>query len=97
MKIRKIFGKRLKMLRLNKNEHQSVTSAVIGVGISQMSELESGKKSTNYEKIALLALHFGVTTDYLLGLSDDPKKSKAHKPGTDIETVLGEKQNETVD
>lgn len=88
MEIRKIFGERLKSIRNNKNEHQSVTCAAIGVGVSQISELESGKKSTSFENVALLALHFGVTTDYLLGLSDDPKKSKAHKPGTDPETIF---------
>ncbi len=93
MKIVEIFSERLKKLRLENDESQAQTGANIGVSKVQISEMESGLKMTTSEKIAHLALHFGVTTDYLLGLSDDPKKSKAHKPGTGIEDVLKKDDN----
>lgn len=95
MEISEIFGSRLRMLRDAKGELQPQLGSIIGVKKGQVSEMENGNRMTTGEKIALLALHFGVTADYLLGLSDDPKKSKAHKPGTNPETIFGENNGKT--
>ena len=34
--------------------------------------LESGGRSTTIEKLVLLAEYFHVSTDYLVGITDDP-------------------------
>ena len=34
--------------------------------------MESGKKTTTAEKIALICEHYHICSDYLLGLTDDP-------------------------
>lgn len=50
---------------------------------------EGGERMPPPALIRMIALQFGVTTDFLFGLSDDPRKSKAHKPGTDVDSVMG--------
>ena len=42
------------------------------MGKSPISEMEKGKHTTTAEKIALLCEHYKISTDYLLGLTDDP-------------------------
>ena len=34
--------------------------------------METGKKTTMAEKIALICRHYHISADYLLGLTDDP-------------------------
>ena len=38
---------------------------------NNISEIESGRKTTTTEKLALICRHYHVSADYLLGLSDD--------------------------
>ena len=38
-----------------------------------VSEIERGNRTTSAERIALICEHYGVSADYLLGLTDDPK------------------------
>ena len=35
--------------------------------------MENGKKTTTAEKIALICEHYNISSDYLLGLTDDPE------------------------
>ena len=71
-------GERFKDARLVHNQHKKQTmdevSAATGVSKSLIQSLEddSVNRSVGYDKVAKLAAHYNVTTDYLLGLSDDP-------------------------
>ena len=42
----------------------------------QISGIEKGIATTTAERIALICLHYNVSADYLLGLTDDPDKKE---------------------
>ncbi len=71
-------GERFKDARIVHNQHKKQTmdevSAATSVSKSLIQSLEddSVNRSVGYDKVAKLAAHYNVTTDYLLGLSDDP-------------------------
>lgn len=65
------FGERLKELRRLRGEKQSELGTVIGVTKTQISEMESGKRTTTLEKFALICEHYQVSADYLLGFRDE--------------------------
>ena len=65
------FGERLKAVRLIHGEKQSDLGEAVGLRKSQISEIESGKKSTTIEKFALICEHYQVSADYLLGFRDE--------------------------
>ena len=67
-----IFGQRIYELRKNAKETQKFLGELIGVKKGQVSEIERGKATTTAERIALICEHYGVSADYLLGLTDDP-------------------------
>ena len=67
----KIFGERLREVRKDSGESREDLGKAIGVRISQISEMENGKKGTTLERLVILCRHYNVSADYLLGLSDD--------------------------
>lgn len=67
-----ITGQRLKELRKDKKKTQADIAALLGLTEGAYRHYESGAGSLDAAKIAKLAVYFGVTSDYLLGLSDDP-------------------------
>ena len=67
-----LFGLRLQEVRKLHNETQKDLGDIIGTRQTNVSEMESGKKTTTAEKIARICRHYRVSADYLLGLSDDP-------------------------
>ena len=67
------FGIRLREIRKGKKETQDDLAGLLGVGKSHISEMERGNRTTTAEKLALICEHYGVSADYLLGLSDDPQ------------------------
>ena len=69
---KELFGQRLMEIRVKNHETQSDLCQVIRTGRSHVSEMESGKKTTTAEKIALICEHYHIASDYLLGLTDDP-------------------------
>lgn len=74
------FGKRLKTLR----EERSLTQEEFGKRINQkkanVSKYENGKLQPSLETISAIATYFGVSIDYLLGRSDDPKLPQITDP-----------------
>lgn len=76
-------GERFKDARIVHNQHERQTmdevSAATGVSKSLIQSLEddSVNRSVGYDKVAKLATHYNVTTDYLLGLSDDPSPMRS--------------------
>lgn len=75
-------GERFKDARTvhNKNGSQSMDEVynTTGVSASMIKDLEDDDKnrSVGYDKIAALAKHYGVSADYLLGLSPNPTTDK---------------------
>ena len=68
----KIFAQRVYELRKKRNMNQKELGEVVGLTAKSISTIESGLRSTTIEKLILLAQFFGVSTDYLLGLKDQP-------------------------
>ena len=68
----KIFAQRVYELRKKRNMNQKELGEVVGLTAKSISTIESGLRSTTIEKLILLAQFFGVSTDYLLGLNDEP-------------------------
>jgi transcriptional regulator with XRE-family HTH domain len=66
------FKNRLRELRESKGETQKDCARELGVEYANYNKWENGK-SPNFETLCLIASHFGVSTDYLLGRTDAKK------------------------
>lgn len=66
-------GKRLRRLRQEKKITQSQLGKIINVSKVSISGYETGERVPDTDNLKRLADFFGVTTDYLLGRSDDPR------------------------
>ena len=66
------FGQRLRQLRKDARETQEDLAAILQVTKTQISDMEKGKKTTTMEKFVLICEHYRVSSDYLLGLKDEP-------------------------
>jgi len=69
-----LFGDRIKSLRKEKNITQDALAEYLKVTRTQISDIENGKTTTSLDRIYMLADYFEVSTDYLLGRTDNPKK-----------------------
>ena len=69
-----ILSDRLKELRKERNLTQSDIGEILHVSKVQISDIEKGKKTTTIDNLVILAKYFDVSTDYLLGLSDNRKQ-----------------------
>lgn len=76
---KELFGQRVFELRKSHGDTQPTLAALLGVGKSQISEIENGNHTTSAERIAILCEYYHVSADYLLGLTDDPKPYKRKK------------------
>lgn len=72
MNVKKIFGERLRDLRKKKGLRQKELGELFGLTENAIGMMERGNRGTTIEKLALLAEYFQVSTDYLLGITDDP-------------------------
>ena len=61
---------RLKELRVEKELSQMDLAKATGISAGAIGFWETGKRIPNALAIITLAKYFGVTSDYLLGLSD---------------------------
>jgi repressor LexA len=71
---------RLTKLREGKGWSQADLAEQLGVSQSTVSFYESGKKSPGYATLEKITRLFGVSTDYLLGRTDERKPGKAPEP-----------------
>lgn len=67
------FGQRIKEMRKQHKETQQTLADVLDILQNNISEMESGKKTTTVEKLSKICGYYHVSADYLLGLSDDPR------------------------
>ena len=72
MKTKEVFGERLRELRQNKSVSQMQLAVALGLTQNGIGMMERGHRGTTIEKLVLLAEYFHVSTDYLLGITDDP-------------------------
>lgn len=72
MEYRQFLSKRVYECRKRLGLTQAQLGTEIGLSHKSISTIESGDSSTSIEKLILLAKFFNVSTDYLLGLRDEP-------------------------
>ena len=68
----KVFGGRLLALREHRNLSQLSVAKVLGFTRTQLSDMENGKTGTTLLRLVKLAEFYHVSSDYLLGITDDP-------------------------
>lgn len=68
-----MLGDRLRWLRNKAALSQADVAEQIGMSESQVLKWENNKAEPDAKSLRKLARLFGVTSDYLLGLSDDPR------------------------
>ncbi|HJB56240.1 MAG TPA: helix-turn-helix transcriptional regulator [Candidatus Flavonifractor intestinipullorum] len=71
--VREQFSVRLRQLRQQHGEKRGDLADLLDVGVSQISEMENGRKGTTMERLALLCVHYNISADYLLGLTDEAR------------------------
>ena len=69
----KVFGERLKQLRINRNMTQEELGFIFEPNLSQstIGTYERGARQPSLENLVLISQYFNVTTDYLLGITDE--------------------------
>ncbi len=65
------FATRLKELRINKKESRKELAQNLKVLERTVCFWELGQRECDFDTLIKLALHFNVSLDYLLGLTDD--------------------------
>ena len=69
-----ILSDRLKQLRKERNLSQADIGNLLHVTKTQISDIENARRTTTIDNLVTLAQFFNVSTDYLLGLSNNPKR-----------------------
>ena len=67
---REIFKERLKDLISEKSLNNQKLSELTGIPRTSISNWLNGRRTVQIEALVKIALFFGVSTDYLLGLED---------------------------
>jgi len=65
-------GDRLKKLRESRRMTHAELAELLGLGVRQISRYESGVNDPTGDVLIKIAEVFNVSTDYLLGIVDDP-------------------------
>ena len=66
------YQSRIKALIEDTDTRQKSMAAALGLNQSMLSNYVTGRTSTPPEVLSKISQYFRVTTDYLLGLTDDP-------------------------
>lgn len=72
---------RIKELRCNRGETQENISNLIGITRGAYANIENGKREPDIRTMNILASHFMVTIDYLLGREEAEKSTPTPKSG----------------
>ena len=67
----RVMAERLKALRIEQNIGQNLLAKELQISNASISYWENGKQEPSAQAIFKLADYFGVSADYLLGLTDD--------------------------
>lgn len=71
---RAVFSSRLKTLIQSKGMTYTELGGILHVTGTQISDMANGKAGTSLERLFQMCKYFNVSADYLLGLTDEPKK-----------------------
>lgn len=71
MDVNKTFSKRIQGLRLERNLTVEEVAANCGVHAATIYNYENGRNMPRIEIAAILAMYFGVSVDYLVGIIDE--------------------------
>lgn len=71
MDVLEILSKRLKELRIENNYSQYEIANLIGIAQVTYSHYELGGRSISIQNLVKIAQIYNVSTDYLIGISDD--------------------------
>ena len=78
-------GERLRQMREMRGYTQEELSHLLGFGDKEIWRYENSKSEPSGDKVAEIAKYLNTTTDYLLGLSDDPTNQLRHSDLSVIE------------
>ena len=81
-------GEKLKSLRLEKKLTQKQIADRIGLAISAVSSYESGTRYPSFEVLIKLSRIFHVSTDYLLGITEQRVIDVTGLDDNEVELVL---------
>ena len=68
----KIFSERLQKIRQERGVSKKELAEAIEISVRAYYYYEEGQREPDINKLAALARHLKVSTDYLLGLTDKP-------------------------
>jgi transcriptional regulator with XRE-family HTH domain len=68
------FTERLQQLKMNRNSLQKDIATAAGISLRTYQRYESGERVPDTETLMKIADYFNVSTDYILGRSDDPNR-----------------------
>ena len=71
---RAIFSSRLKTLIKSKGMTYVELGEILHVTGTQISDMANGKAGTSLERLYVLCKYFDISANYLLGLTDEPRK-----------------------
>jgi repressor LexA len=69
------FGERLRRLRQEHDKGLKEVAAWCGLSLSSIAKYEKGERTPNPDVVSKIAEKFDVSTDYLLGRDDSPRKT----------------------
>lgn len=88
-----VFGKRLKLLRDKTGKSQEAIAKDIGISRARYSHYENNHVEPDMTLIRQLAKVYNVTTDFLLGITDNPNKDEDDKRDAIIHKIATEFPN----
>ena len=68
---------RIRDLREDRDLSQAEIAKILKTTQQQYSKIETGKADISGEKLILLAQYYNISTDYILGLTKDPRPLKS--------------------
>jgi transcriptional regulator with XRE-family HTH domain len=86
-----LFHQRLAMLRSEKGVTQHDVARFLRISRTTYAHYEIGRRAPDFETLVSLAKYYGVTTDYLLGISEErpvPKVTEADRKRAEIKNAL---------
>lgn len=79
------FGQRLKLLRKERDLHQSQLAEIFKISPSAVGSYERDLREPAYDLLKLFAIYFNCSLDYLLGFSDERQSVEDIRKGCPVE------------
>lgn len=82
-----MIGQKIRLLREQKNMTQEQLAKLVNLSQQTIDHYEKGRAKPNIDTVSLFANVFNVSTDYLLGCTDDPSPKDSHQHVYDDEAL----------